>query len=137
MFASNIPILSANSRLYGGAAWTVVHYGHLPEAVALLQGFEEIILSAPGFQHGDFAHFEDEHRIALIVLAEKELVRRDRHHRTQGEQELEDLGPDSAKDGHSLQEFDPRFLHAHSSDCDCGSAVNSLARLLDGSQRAA
>ena len=89
----------------------MVYNGHLPEAVALLQGLEEVILSAPGFQHGGFAHFKDEHRVALVVLAEKERVRTYRHDRTRGEQELEDLCPDSAEDGHSLQEFDPRFLH--------------------------
>ena len=99
----------------------MVHYCHLPEAVALLQGLEEVVLSAPGFQHGGFARFKDEHRIALVVLAEKELVRRDRHDRAQAEQELEDVCPDSAKDGHSLQEFDPRFLHGalqSRRDCD-------------------
>jgi hypothetical protein len=47
----------------------------------------------------------------LVVLAEKELVRRGRHDRTLSEQELEDLCPDSAKDRHALQEFDPSVLH--------------------------
>ena len=28
---------------------------------------------------------------------------------------MEDVGPDSAEDGHSLQEFDPRFLHGDTS----------------------
>jgi hypothetical protein len=68
-----------------------VHYGHLSEAVALFQRLEEVISSVPGFQHGDFTHFKDEHRIALVVLAEKELVCGSRHDRTQREQELEDL----------------------------------------------
>jgi hypothetical protein len=51
----------------------------------------------------------------LVVFAEKELVRRDGHDRAQAEQELEDVGPDSAENGHALQEFDPRFLHGDTS----------------------
>jgi hypothetical protein len=47
----------------------------------------------------------------LVVFAEKELVLRDGHDRAQAEQELEDVGPDSAENGHALQEFDPRLLH--------------------------
>jgi hypothetical protein len=63
------------------------------------------------FPHCGFARFEDEHRIGLVVFAEKELVRRDGHDRAYAEQELEDVGPDSAENGHALQELDPRFLH--------------------------
>jgi hypothetical protein len=66
-------------------------------------------LSAPGFHHSDFPHFKDEHRIGLVMFAEKELVRRDTHDRAQAEQELEDVGPDSTKNGHALQQFDSRF----------------------------
>jgi hypothetical protein len=47
----------------------------------------------------------------LVVLAEEELVRRDGHDRAQAEQKLEDVGPDSAENGHVLQEFDTRLLH--------------------------
>src|SRR5439155_5495575 len=88
-----------------------VHNRHLPEAIALIQGSEEVLLSAPGFQHRDFARFEDKHRIGLVVFAEKVRVRRDGYDRAQAEQELEDVGPDSAENGHALQEFDPRLLH--------------------------
>jgi hypothetical protein len=35
----------------GGAARQEVHHRHLPEAVALLQDFEEVFLSAPRFQY--------------------------------------------------------------------------------------
>jgi hypothetical protein len=47
----------------------------------------------------------------LVVLAEKILVRRDGHDRAYAEQKLEDVGPDSAEQGHVLQEVDPRFWH--------------------------
>jgi hypothetical protein len=72
-------------------------------------------LSAPGFQHSDFARFEDEHRIGLVMFAEKELVRWNRNDWAQVEQELEDVGPDSTENGHVLQEFDPRLLHGGTS----------------------
>jgi hypothetical protein len=36
------------------------------------------------------------------MFAEKELVRRDGHDGAQAEQELEDVGPDSAENGHAL-----------------------------------
>jgi hypothetical protein len=65
-------------------------------------------LSATRFQHSDLSRFKDEHRIGLVLLAEKELVRRDTHDRAQAEQELEDVGPDSTKNGHALQQFDSR-----------------------------
>ena len=48
---------------------------------------------------------------AWSCFAEKELVRRDGHDRAQAEQELEDVDPDSAENGHALQEFDTRLLH--------------------------
>jgi hypothetical protein len=110
----------------GGTARQEVHHRHLPEAVAVLQDSEEELLSAPGFQHRDFARFEDEHRIGLVVFTEKELVRRDGHHRAQVEQEPEDVGPDSAEDWHALQEFDPRYLHGNTSGAAtmiCGGPV--------------
>jgi hypothetical protein len=47
----------------------------------------------------------------LVVFADKELVRWDGYNRTHAEQELEYVGSDSAENGHSLQEFDPRFVH--------------------------
>jgi hypothetical protein len=47
----------------------------------------------------------------LVVFAEKEFVRRDGHYRAQAEQELEDVGPDSAENRHALQEFDRPFVH--------------------------
>jgi hypothetical protein len=95
----------------GGAAWTVINHCHLPETVAFIQGLEEAVLSVPGFQHSGFAFLQDEHRVALLVFAEKELVRGDRHDRAEGEEELKGVCPDSAKDGHALQEFDPHSLH--------------------------
>jgi hypothetical protein len=51
----------------------------------------------------------------LVVLAEKELVRRDGDDWAQTEQEPEDVGPDSTENGHVLQEFDPRLLHGGTS----------------------
>ena len=69
-------------RTDGRATWTVVHYRHLSEAVALIQRSEQVILSAPGFQYGGFAHFEDEHRIAFVALAENEIVSGDGRDRT-------------------------------------------------------
>src|SRR6476661_963569 len=42
-------------RADGGAAWKKVHHRHLPEAVAILEDAEKILLSAPGFQHRGFA----------------------------------------------------------------------------------
>jgi hypothetical protein len=42
-------------------------------------------------------------------------VRRHGHDRAQAEQELKHVGPDSAKNGHALQEFDPRLLHGDTS----------------------
>ena len=64
---------------------------HFAKAVALLQRSEQVLPSVPGFQHCDLAGFEDEHRIGLVVFAEKVLVRRDGHERTHPEQELEDV----------------------------------------------
>ena len=51
----------------------------------------------------------------MVVFAEKELVCRDGHDRAQAEQEVKDVGPDSAENGHALQEFDPRLLHGDTS----------------------
>ena len=71
--------------------------------------------SATGFQHRGYARFENEHRIGLVVLAEKELARWNGDDWAQSEQEPEDVGPDSTENGHVLQEFDPRFLHGGTS----------------------
>jgi hypothetical protein len=90
---------------------------------------KRVFMPVPGFQHGSFARFKDEHRVPVIVLAEKEIVLRNRHGWTQREQELKDLCPDSAKDRHLLQEFDPHFLHgALQCGRNCDKARN-LARL--------
>jgi hypothetical protein len=59
----------------------------------------------------------------LVVFAEKELIHRDGHDWAQAEQELEDVSADSTENRHALQEFDPRFLHGHSS----GVGVTALA----------
>jgi hypothetical protein len=52
----------------------------------------------------------------LVVLAEKVLVRRDGYDRAHAEQELEDVGPDSAENRHALQEVDARFWHDDTSE---------------------
>jgi hypothetical protein len=68
------------------------------------------------------------------VFAEKELVRRDGHDRTHAEQELEHVGPDSAENGHALQEFNPRFLHGDTSrvvTMICGGSVRKEERRID------
>ena len=78
---------------------------HLPKAVALLQDCEDVRLSTPGFHHNDFPRFKDEHRIGLVMFAEKQLVRRDTHDRAQAEQELEDVGPDSTKNASMQSSF--------------------------------
>jgi len=70
-----------------------------------------VLLSAPGFQHIDLAGFQHEHRVGFVVFTEKEVVRRHEHDRAQGEQELKDVGANSAEHGHALQEFNPRFFH--------------------------
>ena len=67
------------------------------------------------FSTRGYARFENEHRIGLVVLAEKELARRNGDDWAQSEQVLEDIGPDSTENGHVLQEFDPRFLHGGTS----------------------
>lgn len=89
----------------------MVHDGHLPEAVARIEGLKEVVLPAPRFQNVGAAHLQGEHRVPLVELAEEKLARRHRYDRAQAEQELEDLRLDPAKDWHSLQKFDPRFLH--------------------------
>jgi len=67
------------------------------------------------------------------VFAEKELVRR--HDRAQPEQELEDVLPDSAENGHALQEFDPRLLHGDTSGVVvimiCGGSVRKEEQRID------
>jgi hypothetical protein len=50
--------------------------------------------------------------LALVVLAEEESVLRDAHDRGELDEELEDVVPDSAEDGHPLQELDARRVHA-------------------------
>jgi hypothetical protein len=67
------------------------------------------LLVAKRFQHSDPACLKDEHRVGLVALMEKVLVRRDEHDRTQREQELKDIRPDSTKNGHALEKFEPRF----------------------------
>jgi hypothetical protein len=69
-----------------------------------------MILALPRFQDGGLALFEHKHRIGLVVFPEKELVRGERYDRTQAEQKLEDVCPDTTENGHALQEFDPRGL---------------------------
>ena len=69
---------------------------HFAKAVALLQRSEQVLPSAPGFQHCDLAGFEDEHRIGLVAFAEEELIHRDGYDGAQAEHKFEDVGPDSA-----------------------------------------
>ena len=42
--------------------------------------------------------------LGLIMFAEKELVRRNGHYRTNAKQELEDVSPDTTENRHALQE---------------------------------
>ena len=89
----------------------VIHHCHLPKAVTFSNGLEKVVLFVPGFQHLGFAFLQDEHRIALLVFAEKELIHGDLYDRAEGEQELKGICPNSSKDGHALEEFDPSFVH--------------------------
>ena len=53
----------------------------------------------------------------------------------QAEQELEDVLPDSAENGHALQEFDPRLLHGDTSGVVvimiCSGSVRKEERQID------
>jgi hypothetical protein len=60
------------------------------------------------------ANLQDEQCIAHFTFAKEKVVLGDVHDWAEAKQILEAFRLDSAKDRHSLEKFDPRFLHGAS-----------------------
>ena len=115
-------------RTDGSATWTVVHYRHLSEAVALIQRSEQVIPSAPGLSTAALPISRTNIESPLSRSRKKKSLAGPDANLDKAEQELEHFGPNSAKDGHLLQELDPRFMHSVLHDCTYGAKSSTLTR---------